>query len=71
MIDQAKQLAWVLTGLADNVFQLNPHSLHLFCDEVGPRIVFNTNGALFFNLRYFDQIFADQLQPYLQKPNKQ
>ncbi|CAF1515175.1 unnamed protein product [Rotaria magnacalcarata] len=70
-IDQAKQLAWVLTGLADNVFQLNTHSLHLFCDEVGPRIAFNTNGALFFNLRYFDQIFADRLQPYLQKPNKQ
>ncbi|CAF4445496.1 unnamed protein product, partial [Rotaria magnacalcarata] len=70
-IDQAKQLAWVLTGLADNVFQLNTHSLHLFCDEVGPRIAFNTNGALFFNLRYFDQIFADRFQPYLQKPNKQ
>ncbi|CAF2075938.1 unnamed protein product, partial [Rotaria magnacalcarata] len=53
MIDQAKQLAWVLTGLADNVFQLNTHSLHLFCDKVGPRIAFNINGALFFNLRYF------------------
>ncbi|CAF1595404.1 unnamed protein product [Rotaria magnacalcarata] len=71
MIDQAKQLAWVLTGLADNVFQLNTHSLHLFCDKVGPRIAFNINGALFFNLRYFNQIFAQQLQPYLQKPNKE
>ncbi|CAF5033073.1 unnamed protein product, partial [Rotaria socialis] len=70
MIDQAKQLAWLLTGLADNVFRLNIQSLHLFYDKVGPRIAFNTNGALFFNLRYFKEVFADQLQDYLRKPNE-
>ena len=29
------------------------------------RIAFNSNGALFFNLRYFEQVFADDLQVYL------
>lgn len=29
------------------------------------RIAFNSNGALFFNLRYFEQVFADDLKPYL------
>jgi hypothetical protein len=31
-------------------------------------IAFNSNGAIFFNLRYFEQVFADELYPYLQTP---
>ena len=29
------------------------------------RIAFNDRRALFFNLRYFEQVFAEQVQPYL------
>jgi hypothetical protein len=29
------------------------------------RIAFNSNGALFFNLRYFEQVFADDLRLHL------
>jgi len=28
-------------------------------------IAFNSNGALFFNLRYFEQVFADDLRSHL------
>lgn len=30
--------------------------------SLSARIAFNNNGALFFNLRYFEQVFADDLQ---------
>jgi hypothetical protein len=30
------------------------------------RIAFNDRRALFFNLRYYEQVFSDQIQPYLQ-----
>jgi hypothetical protein len=32
MIDQAKQLAWVLSGLAKNVFKVPIETMHLFRD---------------------------------------
>jgi hypothetical protein len=32
------------------------------------RIAFNTQGSLFFNLRYFEIVYADKLQAHLQRP---
>ncbi|CAF1648839.1 unnamed protein product [Rotaria sordida] len=66
MLDQAKQLAWVLIGLANHVFKISIETLHLFRDINGARIAFNDRHALFFNLRYYEQVFADKVQPYLQ-----
>ncbi|CAF4560435.1 unnamed protein product, partial [Rotaria socialis] len=31
------------------------------------RIAFNFGGAIFFNLRYFEQVYADELEPLLQQ----
>ncbi|CAF4300671.1 unnamed protein product [Rotaria sp. Silwood2] len=65
MIDQGKQLARLLSGLAKDVFSMPVQTMHLFRDIDSARIAFNNNGALFFNLRYFEQIFADDLKAYL------
>ncbi|CAF4828726.1 unnamed protein product, partial [Rotaria sp. Silwood1] len=66
MFDQAKQLAWILIGLANHVFKIPIETLHLYRDIDGARIAFNDRRALFFNLRYYEQVFADKVQPYLQ-----
>ncbi|CAF1432853.1 unnamed protein product [Rotaria sordida] len=66
MLDQAKQLAWVLIGLANHVFKIPIETLHLYRDIDGARIAFNDRRALFYNLRYYEQVFADKVQPYLQ-----
>ena len=36
------------------VFKLPDASLHIFYDLAGPLIAFNSNGALFLNLRYYE-----------------
>ncbi|CAF1417698.1 unnamed protein product [Adineta steineri] len=66
MLDQAKQLAWILIGLANHVFKIPIETLHLYRDINGARIAFNDRRALFFNLRYYEQVFANKVQPYLQ-----
>ncbi|CAF4854390.1 unnamed protein product [Rotaria sp. Silwood1] len=66
LIDQGKQLAWLLSGLAKQVFNIPIETMHLFRDIESARIAFNSNGALFFNLRYFEQVFFDDLKPYLE-----
>lgn len=38
------------------VFLVQPSSLHIYYNKTGPSIAFNTNGSLFFNLRYFLQL---------------
>ncbi|WFD00824.1 hypothetical protein MYAM1_003577 [Malassezia yamatoensis] len=35
------------------IFQLDPRSLHVFCDTKGPSIAFNRGGSIFLNLRYY------------------
>ena len=86
MTKQAHRLAWLLSGLAKQVFHLSESVMHLFRDaesgrhyrqttrpsvvpfaliSFSARIAFNSNGALFFNLRYFEQVFADDLQSHL------
>ncbi|CAM4809029.1 unnamed protein product [Rotaria magnacalcarata] len=66
MLDHAKQLAWILIGLANHVFKIPIETLHLYRDIDGARIAFNDRRALFFNLRYYEQVFADKVQPFLQ-----
>ncbi|CAF4112088.1 unnamed protein product [Rotaria sp. Silwood2] len=65
LILQGKHLAWLLSGLAKQVFNVPVETIHLFRDIDSSRIAFNSNGALFFNLRYFEQVFFDDLKPYL------
>ncbi|UJR18092.1 hypothetical protein I4U23_004992 [Adineta vaga] len=65
MIDQGYQLAYLLKGLATRVFNMAYETIHLFRDINGTKIAFNYGGSLFFNLRYFEQVYADELKPYL------
>ncbi|KAK3110026.1 hypothetical protein LTR53_016121, partial [Teratosphaeriaceae sp. CCFEE 6253] len=39
-----------------SIFSLGPATLNIFHDEQGASIAFNTNGSLFCNLRYFEQL---------------
>ncbi len=34
------------------------------------RIAFNSNGSLFFNLRYFEQVFANDLKVHLENGSR-
>ncbi len=43
MINQAKQLAWVLTGLAKQVFKCRTESLHLFRDINGRKLAHSSD----------------------------
>ncbi|KJX96958.1 H ATPase C domain protein [Zymoseptoria brevis] len=45
----------VLTAVAQ-VFELPPKTINIYHDEKGAAIAFNSNGALFCNLRYFMQL---------------
>jgi len=81
MIEQGRQLAFLLSSLAQQVFHLPLQSIHLFrdidsgtnwffrlennfhcCFRFLARIAFNTNGSLFYNVRYFEQVYWDDLQ---------
>ncbi|CAF1300107.1 unnamed protein product, partial [Rotaria sordida] len=55
MLDQTKQLAWILIGFANRVFKIPIEILHLYRDINGARITFNDHHALFFNLRHYEQ----------------
>ncbi|ROT42146.1 hypothetical protein SODALDRAFT_8515 [Sodiomyces alkalinus F11] len=44
-----------------NVYSLSPQALHMFYDEVGGTIAFNSNGSIFCNLRFFLQLHANKL----------
>ena len=44
------------------IIALNYHYLHIFYDEAGGSIAFNTNGSLFCNFRFFLQLHAQGLQ---------
>ncbi|UJR34613.1 hypothetical protein I4U23_027390 [Adineta vaga] len=68
MLKQAEQLAWVLNNLAQHVFELPVNIFHLFRDINGNRIAFNNNGSLFFNLRYFEQVYAKKFTSFQQNP---
>ncbi|RFU79255.1 neutral zinc metallopeptidase [Trichoderma arundinaceum] len=44
-----------------NVYSLAPKVLHIFYDEAGGTIAFNTGGSIFCNLRFFLQLHAAQV----------
>ncbi|CAF3497440.1 unnamed protein product [Adineta steineri] len=62
MIDQGNQLAYLLCLLAKQVFSIPIKTMHLFRDIDSARIAFNSGGSLFFNLRYFEQVYWDDLK---------
>ncbi|CAF4551208.1 unnamed protein product [Rotaria magnacalcarata] len=67
MLDHAKQLSYLLRCLATHVFKADVKNLHIFRDIKTDKIAFNFGGAIFFNLRYFEQVYADELEPLLQQ----
>lgn len=50
-----ENFAMILAILAD-VYELSSSAIHMFLDEKGGLIAFNTNGSLFFNLRVYRQL---------------
>ncbi|CAF1463258.1 unnamed protein product [Adineta ricciae] len=65
MLEQSKHLSYLLSNLAKQVFRIPVETVHLFRDIDSARIAFNSDGALFFNLRYFEQVFWDDLKTVL------
>ncbi|KAK4191359.1 hypothetical protein QBC35DRAFT_11290 [Podospora australis] len=55
-----KQFESILKDVAE-VFRAPVKSLHIFYDEKGSTIAFNSNGSIFCNLRFFNQIHAGQM----------
>ncbi|KAF7550838.1 hypothetical protein G7Z17_g5433 [Cylindrodendrum hubeiense] len=45
-----------------NIYSLSPKVLHIFYDEVGGTIAFNTGGSVFCNFRFFLQLHAKQME---------
>jgi len=46
----------LLTTLCKTIFHLPPNTVNIFQDAAGASIAFNSNGAIFCNLRYFIQL---------------
>lgn len=44
-----------------NVYSLSPNVLHIYYDEAGGTIAFNTGGSIFCNFRFFLQLHAAQV----------
>ncbi|KAK1655483.1 hypothetical protein BDP81DRAFT_306217 [Colletotrichum phormii] len=44
-----------------SVYALSPRVLHIFYDESGSTIAFNSNGSVFCNLRFFLQLHAEKI----------
>ena len=44
-----------IIGRLEKVYKLPDSSLHIFYDLEGPMIAFNKNGALFLNLRHYEE----------------
>ncbi|KAL6402267.1 hypothetical protein AUP68_14737 [Ilyonectria robusta] len=45
-----------------NIYSLSPKVLHIFYDEAGGTIAFNTGGSIFCNFRFFLQLHARQIE---------
>lgn len=45
-----------------SIYALSPQVLHIFYDEAGGTIAFNTGGSIFCNLRWFLQLHAKNLE---------
>ncbi|KAK3328503.1 hypothetical protein B0T19DRAFT_356769 [Cercophora scortea] len=44
------------------IYGLSAHSLHIFYDEQGSTIAFNSNGSIFCNLRFFNQLHGVKMK---------
>jgi hypothetical protein len=44
-----------------SIYSLSPTAVHIFYDEAGGRIAFNTGGSIFCNLRFFAQLHAPRM----------
>jgi hypothetical protein len=44
------------------VYSMSPKVLHIFYDEAGGTIAFNTGGSIFCNFRFFLQLHAAQIE---------
>ncbi|KAK4217066.1 heat shock cognate 90 kDa protein [Rhypophila decipiens] len=47
---------------ASEIYGLSAKAMHIFYDEAGGAIAFNSNGSIFCNLRFFNQLHADRLK---------
>lgn len=45
-----------------NIYSLSPKVLHIFYDDAGGTIAFNTGGSIFCNFRFFLQLHAKQME---------
>lgn len=45
-----------------SIYSLSPKVLHIFYDDAGGTIAFNTGGSIFCNLRFFLQLHARQIE---------
>lgn len=51
----------LITALCTTIFHLPTNTLNIFHDSAGASIAFNSNGAIFCNLRYFIQLHLSAL----------
>lgn len=54
--------AALLVEVGSGVYSLSPGVLHVFYDEKGGTIAFNSNGSIFCNLRFFLQLHAGRIE---------
>jgi len=60
-LGQIKNFESVLKQVG-GVYGLSSKSIHIFYDEVGNTIAFNSSGSIFCNLRWFNQLHAARVQ---------
>jgi hypothetical protein len=58
---QIKQFEAILKEVG-GVYGLPSKSIHIFYDEHGSTIAFNSSGSIFCNLRWFNQLHAAKMQ---------
>ncbi|KAK2603456.1 hypothetical protein QQS21_004316 [Conoideocrella luteorostrata] len=59
-IGRINTFAGLLVDIGD-IYSLSPKVLHIFYDESGGTIAFNTGGSIFCNFRFFSQLHASQM----------
>jgi hypothetical protein len=62
ILKAAESFSYILAGLAEHVFNMPTAYFHIFHDVDSPQIAFNSNGSLFFNVRFFKQVHMKQQQ---------
>ena len=51
------------------MYGLPPRVLHIFCDDTGSTIAFNSSGSIFCNLRFFQQLHHDAIKVATGRPS--